>query len=264
MKKRVSLVVSGIIFLSACGNTPSAPSSTAKAPTPESASNVDVAAKLNGLTSDKVQDLLSKVEDWKKNNPEASDDQTNSYFVALLNTTPIDSMKAQWSIGEWTGLGPYQGALCNAHPINCAKTKIYKDQSQDWANRHSGYSNGINGGKIDAARHTYWNALMTRGIDRQWAHNFSYAHEQDSPPYNNVGWNLRNMDLYNNDQGQNIGVAYPASQYADSQVESKVKDYMYYGKLRVADGRLKTAAQGGCQNMVLSNSPEAFTGWTCQ
>ncbi len=263
----MSLAIGIAILLSACGNTPTTPSSTNKGTDTSGSTSpvsIDVASKLNGLSLDKTQELISKTETWRKENPQASETEADAYFVSLLSATPTDSLKAQWSIGAWTGLGPYQGALCNAHPINCGKTKIYKDQAQDWANNRSGFSNGINGGKIDAARHTYWNALMTRGVNRQWAQDFSYAHEQDNPPSNSVGWNLRNMDLFNNDQGQNIGVAYPAPQYADSQVESKVRDYMVYGKLRVADGRTKTAAQGGCQNLVASNSPEAFIGWACQ
>lgn len=208
------------------------------------------------MSTQEIQELLSKVEIWKQANPTATEEKANKYFGSLIAEKASGRLSAQWSIGQWTDLGPYQGAVCNSNLINCGKTKVYKDQAESWALNRSGFSNGYNGGKIDAARHTYWNALMTRGINRTWAQDFSYAHEQDNVPSNDIGWNLRNMDLYNNDQGQNIGVIYPYTSYSDAQVESKVRDYMVYAKLRVANTT--------CLTLVVSNSSAAFTGWTCQ
>lgn len=209
----------------------------------------EISNKINSLSDSQIQALINESEDWQRTHP---DQDINTHAISKLSELK-GTISAQWSIGEWTGLGPAQGALCNANLVACYKTKIYKDQAQRVSRLK--YGNGEQNGKINAYRHTYWNALMTRGNGVQWATNFANAHEQDNPPSNTKGFTSRDMDFYNNTQGRTIGTTYPANLNSDTVVESKIVDYMTYGKLKVFN-------KAG-NALVWSNSPDACMAYNC-
>ncbi|GGL18287.1 DUF6973 domain-containing protein [Deinococcus radiotolerans] len=228
------------ISLISCGQSQPAPAM------PDGAATAD---HINRLSEAQLQQLVAEGEQWAQDHP---GQDVNAHALTVLNDTP-GHLTTQWSIGEWTGLGPAQGALCNAHLINCYKTKLYKDQAQRVA--RTKYGNGEQNGKIDAYRHTYWNALMTRGAGVQWATDFANAHEADNPPSSAKSYVSRDMDYYNNSQGRTIGLNYPANTAADTVVEAKIVDYMTYGKLKVFNSA-GTA-------LVWSNSPDACSLYNC-
>lgn len=68
------------------------------------------------------------------------------------------------------------------------------------AEAQSRYPDTIHNGPGDAFRHCYWNALMTREQGAELAEQFATAHESGGGPVLE-----REMDLYNNRVGRNIG-----------------------------------------------------------
>ena len=79
---------------------------------------------------------------------------------------------------------------------------------------------------LDAFRHSYWNALMVKRVGYNIAQLYANAHEEEG-----VQSDLdREMDLYNNDQGRQIGQQY--SSLDDTSLAYKVLSNVIYGKMR--------------------------------
>jgi uncharacterized protein YukE len=81
----------------------------------------------------------------------------------------------------------------------------------------------------DAFRHAYWNALMTRNIGEDFAHDYGYAHERVplNPP------NREAMDLYNNTVGQRIAADNPFA--SEEELADLVESAIRNGEMVVLD-----------------------------
>jgi hypothetical protein len=93
----------------------------------------------------------------------------------------------------------------------------------------------------DAFRHAYWNALMTRRIGEDFAHDYGYAHER-------VEGNTANreaMDLYNNTVGQRIAANNPSA--SEEELADLVESAIRNGEMVVLDRK---------GNLVPSNQVE--------
>ena len=81
----------------------------------------------------------------------------------------------------------------------------------------------------DAFRHAYWNALMTRNIGEDFAHDYGYAHER--VPGNTP--NREAMDLYNNTVGQRIAAFNPFA--SEEELAGLVEAAVRNGEMVVLD-----------------------------
>ncbi len=81
----------------------------------------------------------------------------------------------------------------------------------------------------DAFRHAYWNALMTRNIGEDFAHDYGYAHER--VPRNTP--NREAMDLYNNTVGQRIAAYNPFA--SEEELANMVESAVRNGEMVVLD-----------------------------
>jgi hypothetical protein len=91
----------------------------------------------------------------------------------------------------------------------------------------------------DAFRHAYWNALMTRNIGEDFAHDYGYAHERvrgNTP-------NREAMDLYNNTVGQRIAAYNPFA--SEEELADLVESAVRNGEMVVlyAEGNLVPSNQ---------------------
>jgi hypothetical protein len=90
--------------------------------------------------------------------------------------------------------------FCALHPINCSKAYDLSNQAFQWA-RDNFPRDSLRNGKGDAARHAYWNCLMTEQLGVDFAKGLGDAHEEGgSGSGNPCGEKL--VDLYNNNIGR--------------------------------------------------------------
>jgi hypothetical protein len=89
------------------------------------------------------------------------------------------------------------------------------------------YDDGNVGGRIDAFRHTYWNALMASSVGVTHAKAWGDAHENGYPSNRATTANriLSDMDFHNNAQGRAIGAA-------GGDAKAKVRAALETGSLR--------------------------------
>ena len=133
---------------------------------------------------------------FSQNLREREDDYDWATIIDLLNTSDIEGIKGRL---DFT---PAERALFNNSPSRGVMTLKYGYTASTATN--DSYISGFHNGNADAFRHCYWNALITIGIDRKWALDWTNAHEEF--PGNPAQEKL--MDLRNNRNGQQIGVAY--------------------------------------------------------
>lgn len=78
------------------------------------------------------------------------------------------------------------------------------DEASDWAQANATIlGGGLHNGKADAARHAYWNVLMSVEMDKFTAEGAGTAHERTGIE-NGYPHNETVMDLHNNDVGRSI------------------------------------------------------------
>lgn len=165
--------------------------------------------------ADGMEDLITYVESYREAHPEKSweeidhdlffsqqsraevaDDYDYAAILDALNASDIEFIKGRLE------LTPDERRLFNESPSRGVMTLKhgYTASLATDANWTSGFHNG----NADAFRHCFWNALLTINIDRSWANNWTKAHEEfpGNPPQEKL------MDLRNNLNGQQIGIAY--------------------------------------------------------
>ncbi len=100
-------------------------------------------------------------------------------------------------------LNPHELEVAFRHPLQMLAVADTPELAHAAAAR-SGLD-GFGGGEADAFRHAYWNAIMTRRTDAEFAEAFATAHEtgSDTPEADQA------MDLHNNAVGRRIAVAHP-------------------------------------------------------
>lgn len=100
-----------------------------------------------------------------------------------------------------------ESALCKSARIACVRVLI--DGFRARGASQAEYRDGNSGGRIDAFRHTYWNALMVRSVGTEHAKAWADAHE-NGYPQNRASEGARllsDMDFHNNAAGRTIGEA---------------------------------------------------------
>ena len=89
-------------------------------------------------------------------------------------------------------------SLCSWAAATCLTTYVLSNEASNTAS--TTFGDGEYGGRTDAFRHAFWNALMTAEINEDWAQRYGFAHESETPDGPD-----RNMDYHNNQVGRNEG-----------------------------------------------------------
>lgn len=101
--------------------------------------------------------------------------------------------------------GPGEAAWYVSHPEHYISTFELRDEALGWATTNAAtLGGGLLNGRADAARHAYWNAIMTIDWNATDAEGLATAHEKtgldDGNPHNETV-----MDMENNASGRGIG-----------------------------------------------------------
>ncbi len=101
--------------------------------------------------------------------------------------------------------GPGEAAWLAVHPQYWISAFGLRDEALAWAsNNQAALGGGLHNGRADAARHAYWNSIMTFDWNVTDAEGFATAHEKtglgDGNPHNETV-----MDLENNTDGRSFG-----------------------------------------------------------
>lgn len=103
-----------------------------------------------------------------------------------------------------------------AVPTNTCRTLAVNETDRQWPSYSTQYQN-----RPDAFRHAYWNILMCRRINEEWARLFSTAHESDQEN----GLLDAQMDLNNNGIGRAIWRTFPGR--SEAGYSELVKTFRY-------------------------------------
>ncbi len=104
------------------------------------------------------------------------------------------------------GLGPHQILVVKANPIDAFRSR--NSNNLAYSIQKSAGFGFREDGSGDAFRHTYWNALMKKSGNRDFAKKMGEAHEKDSPNPRKL---TTVMDLANNAIGQKLAEDNPKS-----------------------------------------------------
>ncbi len=126
-----------------------------------------------------------------------------------------------------TGLG--ETAWMALHPQYWISAFELRDEALAWAsNNQAALGGGLHNGRADAARHAYWNAIMTFDWNAADAEGLATAHERtgldDGGPHNETV-----MDLENNADGRGLGGANRAA------LQNAVINVLNAGTLTILD-----------------------------
>ena len=109
-------------------------------------------------------------------------------------------------------------------------TKVGMDATNAGNTAEQRHKDGKKGGKQDAFRHTYWQALNTQDAGEKYARDFSDSHEYPTPS-NETNDIL--MDIHNNDVGIEIGKNNPNA--SPEELQKIIDDKMKNGDLIIMD-----------------------------
>jgi hypothetical protein len=103
-------------------------------------------------------------------------------------------------------LNERERALCKSAKLVCVSVLLAAAKARVAAK--VAYSDGDVGGRIDAFRHTYWNALMASSVGAAHAKAWGDAHEAGNPFDKGTKSDARlaEMDYFNNDRGRRLAV----------------------------------------------------------
>jgi hypothetical protein len=173
--------------------------------------------------ADGMDDLIAYVEDYRNAYPEKSweeidhdlffsiqsrsenaDDYDYASIIDALNASDIEFIKGRLKLTD------AERSLFNASPSRGVMAIRYGYTAS--LATEDNWTSGFHNGNADAFRHCYWNALMTINIERSWTHSWTKAHEEypGNPPLEKL------MDLRNNLNGQQIGMAYQTNDRSKS------------------------------------------------
>nr|WP_144922618.1 hypothetical protein [Paenibacillus bovis] len=178
---------------------------------------------INQLDWDYHEIIFNKLIQFEKDNPEASEDEINAYFMELceqynkknkelsINKDDPEFSPFTSTIGHplyeivegLVSLNSQEQALYNANPSDGFRALVAGDEAYDVTVDRFGY-NGHND-KSDAYRHAAWNIFIvafTNG-DAEWAKTWTEAHEYGAA--NNPSFE-RIMDLRNNWVGRDFAI----------------------------------------------------------
>lgn len=128
-------------------------------------------------------------------------------------------------------LNGLERALCKGARLACVRVLLAGVAARTAS--QLAYDDGNVGGRIDAFRHTSWNALMVRWTDARTAKAWADAHENGYPENRTTRRNrvLSDMDFWNNDVGRRLGAALPAPAGLPD-VTAAVRKSLELGELR--------------------------------
>lgn len=193
----------------------------------------------NKNVASSIDMLAQKIQDYKNQNPNATDEELNAYTEKLLQTEvsskPI--YEERGVVDYVIGIGAYATGRLNAEEkalfssnkakavlcISHGKTAFDKSQSK--------YQNNVlRNGNGDAFRHAYWTALMSKdkNIGADFAKKWSDAHEKGSSGQPKIEYD---MDIYNNSIGIQLGKQNATK--TSSQLESIVQQSVRQGKMKI-------------------------------
>ena len=157
----------------------------------------------------------------------------------IVNSSIIDSMYDQFD-GFYKQLTDAEKTFIIKHPF--LSTKMFLDAMTARDNTHLFYTNEnrYSQDNADAFRHSYWNALMTKHVGVEYAKEFADIHEENP---NSQGID-KEMDLYNNEQGRNLGIEF--QNLEDDELAKKVLSRVSFGHMKriVNDALVSTTREG--------------------
>ena len=99
---------------------------------------------------------------------------------------------------------PNEGTWATMHPISAATAYTLGQEAQAWAQTNqTALGGGWTNGRADAARHSYWNVLMSVEMDAATAEGAGTAHERTNIE-DGGEHNASVMDLHNNAVGRTV------------------------------------------------------------
>ncbi|MGM0816196.1 MAG: DUF6973 domain-containing protein [Bacillota bacterium] len=229
-------------------------------PTSVSAIESNEEEATNFLTKDEVikidfaeLDQIRKKLDIKNKDNEYTEEEMNRFATQEIKSTLTNktreyimtTMKTGYSyIPGFSDLTEKEVELARQHPVEFVTYASTAKNASDETNKYFGKSQ-LWQGNGDAFRHTYWNAILVpnfggtmkgpnHGYNR--AKVWTTAHEQNSKGAD------REMDLYNNEQGRQLGVTKYYN--TNTQFSKSIRTMVKQGSLvRIVKGQL-TATNG--------------------
>lgn len=144
-----------------------------------------------------VNYFMEKATSFIQQNPKAQEAEINLFLQTEIRNY---YQQGDISINYWapTDLNPQEQALYDSNVWKGTQSLYYGKIAFDAADAR--YTvDVLHNGNGDAFRHAYWNALMVKHIDYNWAYDWATAHEEGAP--NNPPLE-KEMDLYNNREGR--------------------------------------------------------------
>lgn len=158
------------------------------------------------LNQENWENLITKIEEIKRDNPDASEEQIVKTIDRMLK---VRSSEMRGITDIWNALTESEKKLCICYPFDALKVNKARSIATSQTETKFGYS-GL-GDRSDAFRHGIWNAEMAILIGEEKAELFATAHEdKDTTGTESDGFNKiehKNMDLHNNAVGRAIGIA---------------------------------------------------------
>lgn len=163
--------------------------------------------------------------------------------ACLLVFVKEDNVRAETYFDRLPVLTAMELDLYTEHPWMAAKAKKAASDAEAATEKYwKGYTSYQGNG--DAFRHSYWSALMTKRISRDFAYEAGLAHEGLKKGYSFDALEDDNkMDISNNYSGRIIGDKY--SNYSDAVIRDILISRTQKGYLKRVRVYSKTSA--GCQ-----------------
>lgn len=195
MKSKLLVVMFGAMALASCGTAPQT------APDAQTAPAHGAFTETERVTAARTIFALSpevalRIEQQAAT---ARDREAKTIELLLVESKKLSPQTAYSIFGRTVTSAEI--SMCTWASETCLKTYNLSVEAQNTANQY--FSDGAWGGRNDAYRHTYWNALMTSQINLDWAQRYADAHESETPYGPDKA-----MDLYNNQVGRNEGNYY--------------------------------------------------------
>lgn len=221
MKMKSAFVVLGSIILASCGDTP----------IPQEIKDVQrQVVNYSNEERETAAKTIFSLSDAEARSIEAQivniadiQDRESKVISLLLNRAEQLSVQQAYMIfGQQVTRAEID--LCAWAASTCLTTYLLANEASSAATT-AFQDHGIWGGRTDAYRHGYWNALMTSQINESWAQQYANAHESEAPAGPD-----RDMDLHNNQVGRNIGRYYGPGEAAKMSLRSEIYNAVISGR----------------------------------
>jgi len=204
--------------------------------------------------------IFEELRAYEQNNPSATEDQVNDFFMDLSEKYRSETSSNQSSISPtYVSDGFYEyingkvqlnyleQALYDSNPSKGFKAIVAGDEAKNYTLYKFGY-NGRND-RSDAFRHEAWNIWIMGYIDYNWAYDWTTAHEEGDSKQPALE---KEMDLNNNSIGRIYGLSNNIS--PDSSVTSTRATIVSAYK----SGQLKAFNSSGTQLVSFTGTDKDF------